>query len=73
MASSSDDTSGKWASGSDKGVSPDHAGGDQIRKAQEWGGGSKGSKGPIEVAPKMTGQGLTLMEVCAYDRPYGEF
>lgn len=26
-----------------------------------------------EVAPKMTGQGLTLMEVCAYDRPYGEF
>ncbi|MET3415067.1 transposase-like protein [Methylobacterium sp. 1030] len=27
----------------------------------------------VEVAPKMTGQGLTLMEVCAYDRPYGEF
>ena len=26
-----------------------------------------------EVAPEMTGQGLTLVEVCAYDRPYGEF
>jgi hypothetical protein len=47
MATNSDDTSGKRASGSDKGLSPDHAGGDQIRKAQEWGGGSKGSKGPI--------------------------
>lgn len=52
MATSPDDTSGKRASGSDKGASPDHVGGDQIRQAQEWGGGSKGSKGPITHADK---------------------
>lgn len=52
MVNRPDDTSGKRASGSDKGVNPDHAGGDQIRKAQEWGGGSKGSKGPITHADK---------------------
>ena len=52
MASSSGDTSGKRVSGSDKVVSPDHAGGDQIWKALQWGGGSKGSKGPITHADK---------------------
>jgi hypothetical protein len=30
-----------------KGDAPKHAGGDQARKAQQWGGGNKGSKGPI--------------------------
>jgi len=28
------------------------ASGDHVRKAQEWGGGSKGSKGPITSADK---------------------
>jgi hypothetical protein len=39
--------SGKKASGSDKAKQPSRRGGDQARKAQEWGGGSKASKGPI--------------------------
>jgi hypothetical protein len=39
--------SGKRASGSDKSKEPKQ-GGDAARKAQEWGGGSKGSKGPAE-------------------------
>ena len=34
----------KRASGSDKKSEPDR-GGDAVRKAREWGGGSKGSKG----------------------------
>lgn len=38
--------SGKKASGSDKAEQPSRQGGD-ARKAQEWGGGSKASKGPI--------------------------
>jgi hypothetical protein len=33
--------------GSDKAKSPDHQGGDAIRKAQQWSGGSKGSKGGV--------------------------
>src|SRR5688572_9321014 len=44
-------TTGKRASGSDKSKAP-KKGGDQARKAQEWGGGSKGSKGPITAADK---------------------
>jgi hypothetical protein len=35
-----------------KGDAPLHKAGDQIRKAQEWGGGSKGSKGPVTHADK---------------------
>lgn len=46
-----DGTSGKRASGSDKKPAPDK-GGDSARKAQEWGGGSKGSKGPITKADR---------------------
>ena len=38
--------SSKPAGGSDKKAEPDQ-GGDHIRKAQQWGGGSKALKGPI--------------------------
>jgi hypothetical protein len=44
--------SGKKAGGSDKAASPQHQGGDQARKAQEWGGGSKGAKGAVTRADK---------------------
>ena len=43
--------SSKPASGSSKKKEPDR-GGDQARKAQEWGGGSKGSKGPVTQADR---------------------
>jgi hypothetical protein len=46
-----DKTSTKPASGSSKKPQPDQ-GGDAARKAQEWGGGSKGSKGPVTAADK---------------------
>lgn len=46
-----DKTSTKPASGSSKKTQPDK-GGDAARKAQEWGGGSKGSKGPVTAADK---------------------
>lgn len=45
------DGSGKRASGSDKSTAPKQ-GGDSARKAQEWGGGSKGSKGPVTAPDK---------------------
>jgi hypothetical protein len=35
-----------------KGDAPGHRGGDHVRKAQEWGGGSKGSKGPVTQSDK---------------------
>jgi hypothetical protein len=35
-----------------EGNAPRHQGGDHIRKAQEWGGGNKGSKGPVTPADK---------------------
>jgi hypothetical protein len=35
-----------------KGNAPMHEGGDQSRKAQSWGGGSKGSKGPVTSSDK---------------------
>jgi hypothetical protein len=35
-----------------KGDGPRHEGGDGIRKAQQWGGGSKGSKGAVTSADK---------------------
>ncbi len=38
---------GKRGSGGDTAKSPDHQGGDAIRKAQQWSGGSKGSKGGV--------------------------
>ena len=49
------ETSTKPASGSSKKPQPDH-GGDAARKAQEWGGGSKGSKGPVTAADKRNEQ-----------------
>jgi hypothetical protein len=44
--------SGKRGSGSDKAKSPDHQGGDAIRKAEQWSGGSKGSKGGVTEEDK---------------------
>ena len=41
----------KRASGSDKKKAPDK-GGDSARKAQQWGGGSKASKGPVTDADR---------------------
>ena len=41
----------KRASGSDKKKAPDK-GGDSARKAQQWGGGSKASKGPVTAADR---------------------
>lgn len=43
--------SGKPASGSSKKTQPGQ-GGDAVRKAREWGGGSKGAKGPVTAADK---------------------
>lgn len=44
--------SGKADSGTAKVNKPGHVGGDHARKAQEWGGGSKASKGPITKEDK---------------------
>ena len=49
------ETSTKPASGSSKKTRPDQ-GGDSARKAQEWGGGSKGSKGPVTADDKRNEQ-----------------
>jgi hypothetical protein len=38
--------------GSTKGDATRHEGGDHVRKAQQWGGGSKGSKGAVTGADK---------------------
>jgi hypothetical protein len=43
---------GKRGSGSDKAKSPDHKGGDAVRQAEQWSGGSKGSKGGITEEDK---------------------
>lgn len=47
MAHDSDRNENKSTSGKHKEQTPDRKGGDQIRKTQEWGGGSKGSKGGV--------------------------
>lgn len=47
MKKKSEHESRKATSGSVKGSAPSEKGGSQTRKAQEWGGGSKGSKGDI--------------------------
>ena len=52
MADRESEISGKPASGGDKAKRPKKEGGDQVRKAQEWGGGSKASKGPVIQADK---------------------
>ena len=41
----------KQTSGSDKKPKPEE-GGDAVRKAREWGGGSKGSKGAVTAADR---------------------
>lgn len=52
MAQQNQKISGKPAGGSDKAARPAKEGGDQARKAQAWGGGSKGSKGAVTKADK---------------------
>lgn len=52
MSVKNDHELNKAGSGSARENSPDKKGGDQARKAQEWGGGSKGSKGPITDADR---------------------
>lgn len=45
------DISSKPASGSSKSAEP-AGGGDAVRKAREWGGGSQGAKGPVTAADR---------------------
>jgi hypothetical protein len=47
MQKKSDRPKNKGESGTTKQNQPGHVGGDEARKAQEWGGGSKASKGPV--------------------------
>ena len=47
--------SGKPAGGSSKKSRPDQ-GGDSARKAQEWDGGSKASKGPVTAGDRRNEQ-----------------
>ena len=46
---------GKRASGSDKNKEADK-GGASVREAQEWGGGSKASKGPVTAEDRRNPQ-----------------
>lgn len=48
--------SAKPASGSSKTAHPD-ARGDPVQQAREWGGGSKGSKGPVTAEDRRNDQG----------------
>ena len=43
---------GESASPNTNGNAPQHQGGDQARKAQQWGGGNKAGKGAITSADK---------------------
>jgi len=47
MQNKSDRPKSKGESGTAKKNQPGHVGGDEARKAQEWGGGSKASKGSV--------------------------
>lgn len=40
------------ASGNPKANAPGHKGGNPVQEAEQWGGGSKGSKGPVTPADK---------------------
>ena len=42
----------KVTGGDRKSTAPGHVDGASVRKAQEWGGGSKASKGPVTEADK---------------------
>ena len=52
MADKAEHERNKSTSGNHKETAPGHEGGDAARKAQEWGGGSKGSKGSVSKADK---------------------
>ena len=52
MVGKEDQISNKRASGSDKPTPPDKKGGNPVQNAEKWGGGSKGSKGPVTRADK---------------------
>ena len=45
------DTQDRKTESSSKSTKPE-GGGDAVQKAQEWGGGSKGSKGPVTAADR---------------------
>jgi hypothetical protein len=45
-------TKGESASPHTKGNAPSRRGGDQARKAQQWGGGNKAGKGPLTRADR---------------------
>ena len=49
------ETKDRKADSSSKSTEP-QKGGDSVRKAQEWGGGSKGSKGPVTAADRANDQ-----------------
>ncbi|NRP71311.1 hypothetical protein ILFOPFJJ_02196 [Ensifer psoraleae] len=52
MANKSDRPKNKGESGTAKKNQPGHVGGDHARKAQQWGGGSKASKGSVSESDK---------------------
>ncbi|MDK1384660.1 hypothetical protein QN224_04470 [Sinorhizobium sp. 8-89] len=52
MANKSDRPKNKGESGTAKKNQPGHVGGDDARKAQQWGGGSKASKGSVSESDK---------------------
>jgi len=52
MEKKSDRPGNKGESGTAKKDQPGHVGGDQARKAEEWGGGTKASKGAVSKEDK---------------------
>jgi hypothetical protein len=40
-----------------KGDHPKHEGGANVKNAQQWGGGSKGAKGPVKRNPNTSSKG----------------
>lgn len=52
MEKKSDRAKNKGESGTAKKNQPGHVGGDEARKSQEWGGGSKASKGSVSQSDK---------------------
>ncbi len=52
----------KGESGTAKKNQPGHVGGDEARKAKEWGGGSKASKGEVSREDKFECEKLSLIQ-----------
>lgn len=52
MATKKEHELNKAENGTAKRHAPDHKGGNQVREAQEWGGGSKAAKGPIMTSDR---------------------